>query len=593
MNKFFTDLLKKYGNLFVLILLFILLVACSWWLILPGLGVGHDLNHQARVFEMSIGLKEGVFPVIWSRNLTYGFGMPLFQFYAPLPYFFGGVMHLIGFDLAVSVKLMIVFANILTILGSYFLGKEVFKDKWAAIITAAALTMAPYRAVDLYVRTAISEGWAIAFLTLVLLGVAEIVNKKRFGWILMSVSFAGLILSHNLTALMSLPFIALFGIFYSFIQNGNWRNRARDVLKLLATGLVGLGLSAFYFIPALAEKGFTKVEAYTLGNYYDFRQHFLYVRQFIKPWGKWEYGGSGWGPNDEMSFFLGYGQLLVLGLSVIPIILFLKKRKALQKMTVLHVSIMMLTVFALALTLLKAQPIWELADFTAYFQFPWRLLAVAIIFISLLAGSVYTFISKKFSWIYFLLVFMLLVIINNKYFKSEKNIDDSRKFSNYSTVVKTATSENLFDYIPSNIIFLKKTPFAVFLDAEYSELTLPANSLFNTYLEGTYHPEILLDNSTKKVFNINMTGKTMMNMNIAYYPGWTVRVDGTVVETIHDEYGFLRFPLEQGKHQVIVQLEDTPVRFWSKIISLITVTLTILFFFFQMLRKNLTLNNRK
>lgn len=591
MNISVIAFLKKYGNLLVVTLLLVLLFACSWWLVLPGLGVGHDLNHQARVFEMSLGLREGVFPVIWSRNLTYGFGMPLFQFYAPLPYFFGGVMHLIGFNLALSVKLMIVFANILTILGSYFLGKELFKDKWAAVITAASLTMAPYRAVDLYVRTALSEGWAIAFLTMVLLGVARIVNKKRFGWILMSVSFAGLILSHNLTALMSVPFIALFGIFYSIIQNDNWRDRLKDIWRLLLAGVVGLGLSAFYFIPALAEKGFTKVEAYTLGNYYDFRQHFLYVRQFFDPWGKWEYGGSGWGPNDEMSFFLGYGQILVLGLSFIPFILFLRRRKALQKAASIHLSLILLTVFALFLTLLKAQPIWELANFTAYFQFPWRLLAVAIIFISLLAGSIHTFISKKYSWIYFLVIFTLLASINNKYFRSEKNIDDSRKFNNYSAVVKTATSENLFDYIPSDIIFLKKTPFAVFLDAEYSELTLPADALFKSYLTGTYDPEILVDNSTKKEFNINMTEDSMIVMNIAYYPGWTARVNGNKIETTHDEYGFLRFPLSEGQHHVTVELEDTPVRFWSKVISSITVAAMLLIVSLQI--KTSLAKNRK
>ena len=121
-----SSIIHNKSNLIQVVFLLVILFACSWSLLIPGLGSGHDLNHQARIFEMARGLKEGVFPVIWSENLGFGFGMPLFEFYAPLPYFFGAVWYIIGFNLTDSVKLMMLFANILTVLGAYFLGKEIF-----------------------------------------------------------------------------------------------------------------------------------------------------------------------------------------------------------------------------------------------------------------------------------------------------------------------------------------------------------------------------------------------------------------------------------------------------------------------------------
>lgn len=87
---------KKHHHLVISSLLLIILVATSWSLVRAGLGTGHDLNHQARIYEMAAGLREGDFPVIWSQNFAFGYGMPLFEFYAPLPYYFGAACYLLG-----------------------------------------------------------------------------------------------------------------------------------------------------------------------------------------------------------------------------------------------------------------------------------------------------------------------------------------------------------------------------------------------------------------------------------------------------------------------------------------------------------------
>lgn len=577
MFKFF----KLNLHWFILILL---IISTSWSLFYyHGLGVGHDLNHEARIFEMFKGLKDGAFPVIWSENLSYGYGMPLFEFYAPLPYFIGAIFYSVGFSLSQSVEAIILMANFLTLIGSYLLAKELFKNKWAAVLVAATIMLAPYRAVDLFVRSAISEVWAIAFLAYVLLGIVLIVKNKKAGIPTLVISFACLVLSHNLTALMSSPFIVIFAIFY-LLNNIGFNARALNMFfKLFFTGILSLGLSSFYFMPALIEKNFTKINEFTLSSYYDFHQHFLYIRQFLNPWGSWEYGGSGWGPNDEMSYFLGYGQLFILVLGIFQACWFIIKFKQTKnkQSLIFQISLLFLIGLSLFLTLLKAQKIWELFSFTAYFQFPWRLLSVSLIFIGLLAGNLYSFFNKRYKGIFFLVIFLLLIVINPRYFRSEKYEDHSAYYNNYAMRIRNETSNNLYDYVPINVNFFNKIGFYLYKNPDYTSLTVPPISIFNNGLISKYKANIIIDKSTKKVFSISLSEDESIVLNIAYYPGWTVKDGNKEINVTPNENGLISFNLSSGDHKIFLELKDTPIRFWSKVISSISLLILFIIIFFH------------
>ncbi len=569
--KLFT---KKYLSLF---LLTAVLIATSWSLLYKGLGFGHDLNHQARVFEMANGLVDGNFPVIWSKNLAYGYGMPLFEFYAPLPYFIGALFYIAGLNLTYSVEAIVLLANIFTIIGGYLLAKNLFKDKWAAVLVASVIALAPYRAVDLFVRTAISEAFAITFLPYVLLGIIWIVENKKFGWLMMSFSFAGLVLSHNLTALMSLPFLIAFAIFYLLLKAKFWQDGLAKMWRLLISGILGLGITAFYFIPALLEKDFTKINEFTLSSYYNFHQHFLYIRQFFEPWGAWEYGGSGWGPNDEMSYFLGFAQLAIIVFAIIQLVWFsskLKKFKNLKNALLMQLSFLILIAASLVLTLLKVEKLWELFSFTVYFQFPWRLLSVTLVFIGLLAGSSYLFLQKKHRLIYFSIIFSLLVIFNTRYFQSEKYVDYSAKYQDYASYIRSETSNNLYDYIPKDVSFFEKVGFYLYKNPKFLALNAPATSIFSSEFKTSFQPNLILDNSTKKEFSVSLPNEQNISLNIAYYPGWMVSSNGKNILLKADENGLVNFTLPSGEQNATIQFKDTPVRFWSKIISVLSLIFT-------------------
>ncbi len=79
--QFIVNFLKSYFVIIALILIFLL---SSYSFFQTSFFHVHDFTHGARIAEMARALDEGQFPVRWSANFGYGFGMPLFNFYLTL-----------------------------------------------------------------------------------------------------------------------------------------------------------------------------------------------------------------------------------------------------------------------------------------------------------------------------------------------------------------------------------------------------------------------------------------------------------------------------------------------------------------------------
>lgn len=189
-------------------ILFVILL--SFWAIRPlfvsGFFLMHDDTQPARAHQMAKALSFGQFPVRWVPDLGYGFGYPIFNFYAPLPYYIGGAFHLLGFDLLSATKLMFVFGILLAGVGMYFLVRELAGET-AGIVCSVLYMYAPYHAVNIYVRGAVGEFYAYGFLPFLLLGTYMIVkNCNLKGVVIASISFSCILLSHNILGMITLYF---------------------------------------------------------------------------------------------------------------------------------------------------------------------------------------------------------------------------------------------------------------------------------------------------------------------------------------------------------------------------------------------------
>lgn len=562
----------------VFLVLGIVFLASSYSLLNDKMFRVHDYIHAARIVEMSNALADGQFPVRWSDNFGYGFGMPLYEFYAPLPFYFGALFYFIGFNINWSIKLLFLASNLFTLWGAYLLGKKLF-GRMGGLLTATAMTLAPYRAVNLFVRGAISEAWGMMALPWILYSLILIVKDKKnskSSWLMLIISLVVLALSHNLTTLMFFPLSFLFILVYLLFGKGISKTSLILLAKIFASYVLAVGVASFYMIPALAENEATQIGS-ILSGYFHYSHHFLYIRQFFKP--NWLYGGSEWGPNDQISFFLGYGQLLAVGLIALYwlkdvlslVISMVKDRKTslisklikFVKSNFLGFWLLILIIISLFMSLLKSKYLWDTLPLLSYIQFPWRWLAPVTMLLAVMVGFVMAIKKSKLLFI----VILLVLLQNASYFHPKEYLENSVDF--YYTdelLIQRQMSDILPDYIPAQMD--TKLIQSMSQDLELADI------LLNEGLEY----DILVNRSHEKLVAVDLDSDTLLSFRVADYPGWKAEVDGQSTDIHVGELGNILVPVVAGQHKVGVYLAQSQVRMIADIVSLVSLVIMGLLF---------------
>lgn len=538
------------------LVLAVIVLASSWPLLSSQMFFTHDFVHGVRIAEMTRALHDGHFPVRWSSNFAYGYGMPLFEFYAPLPFYIGTLLYVLGFSLILSSKFLFLLPNIFTALGSYLLGRKL-STPWGGLLAAALITLAPYRGMNLFIRGAVSETWGILALVWILYSTVLVLEKKKYGGIVLVLSLVTLFLSHNLSVVIAAPFIAIWTVvllyLYSVKENTNfkqftWLKLGKYLTVFAGYYLLAIGLASFYLLPIYTEKDFTKVETATTGGYFDYKLHFLYIRQLFRT--EWGYGGSEWGPDDKLPFFLGYGQYFGLAVSGAGLAVgawwYGLKRKTLDNRNLWLLLISLIAVgVSLFMTLGKSQFIWDAVEFLKYIQFPWRYYAVMVVFLGLAATLSLQFLPKKVSSYLAVSIILITVSINWQYFRPEKYLEDAAVlYYDNPRRVQTHMSEILPDYIPKQMSSALAAPDRLVSCGEVACEQLNVTS----------------DLTHKKVFLLESSTTQSIQVSIANYPGWQATIDGIPTEVQTAKNGLLEITVPPGKHAISVFFGGTVIR---------------------------------
>ena len=572
---------KKLRQIILSFCFLLLFLASSWALLRADFFRFHDFTQGARIVEMSHAVQDNHFPVIWSENLGYGYGMPLFEFYGPLPYYVGAVVYLLGFSLIDSIKILFFISTLVTIFGSYYLGKKLFGTT-AGLLTSAAVTLAPYRAVNLYVRGALSESWGIMMLPLILLGIIKVIKREKFGWVIVVVSIFILLISHNLTALIFLPLSVIFAIGFFFIHNTTYADIRKNILatlsQLVGSYTLGFLLSSFYIVPAFLEKGFTRLESTVLGDYFDYKLHFVGLRQFITE--NWGYGGSTYGPEDGISFYLGFGQILGIFFCIYLLFLgvrtaYLKQKKlVIAENSLIYILILALTALALLLATAKTQFIWEQISLLSFLQFPWRYLSAGIVFLGLaVGGMVYLLPNKSYRFLY-TGIFICILLFNAQYFRPEEFSSNLSEYYYADTnQIRTQMSKTLPDYIPVQI-----------QTTEISPVALEGQVLYCQVLQNCeFSSELITNKVQEKTVKITTQVAENVVFSIGNFPGWSATVDNSVVPVTTSAEGYVQVLVPPGDHVVKVYLQQTTVRKTAALTSVfsLVIFLSVYFWYYK------------
>src|SRR3989344_3743586 len=224
----------------------------------------HDDLQVMRIFQMEKCFMDGQIPCRWVQDMGFGYGQPMFNYYSALPYYLGILIRLLTpLTIIGTVKLLFILSLVISAIGMYMLAKEFF-GKTGGIIASTLYILAPYRALDIYVRGALAESVSLAILPFLWYSTYKLIKKPTFA----KATFAALIIAfqlatHNVSTLMYFLPTAFWILF--------WISRNIDFKKiymLFFSGLLGVGLAAFFILPVIFEKSLIQDKFFTIDYFF-------------------------------------------------------------------------------------------------------------------------------------------------------------------------------------------------------------------------------------------------------------------------------------------------------------------------------------
>jgi hypothetical protein len=535
----------------VLLILVVLIIPTFYRLLRPGYFSMQDDLQAFRIHQMNECIKDVQIPCRWVPDAGYQYGYPQFNYYAPGVYYLGEIIHLLGIQFVDTVKILFILGYILSAITMYLLVRS-FLGRWPAIVSAMLYTYVPYKAVEVYVRGAMSEFWELAILPLVFWSSYQLIIKGKLKYIIwFSVSIGLLFITHNLITIIFLPIAAVWSLFWLLYEK-KWK----ALPKLIAAGALGIGLAAFFVLPVAFERQFAHVDS-ILSGYFDYRQHFVDLYQLFLS-NNWGYGSSELGPGDDLNLSTGIIHW-ILGLAAG--ILAWKNFKKKRKIALLAFLLLGIEVIVLFLMHLRSSFVWEILSILVWLQFPWRLMINSIFLLSILSG-IAVYLAGKGKYILGVVAIISAFVLYAGYFqpKDWQYISDKEKFS--GKLWEKQLTISIFDYLPI-----------------YAELPPPSRAPdYPEVLEGQLKFLDYKKGSNYQLGEVEVGKKALIRLPLFDFPGMVVKVDGKKVNHWSDDcrdqpycLGLITFNLSEGKHSIEAKLTNTPVRLMGNIISSLSI----------------------
>lgn len=527
---------------FLLLTILPLIVLRQWFL--PGLPQTHDAEaHISRSAVFAKSLKEGNILPRWGGSLNWTYGTPVIMFLYPgLPYVSALINLITNWTFIDIYKLLMVVTYVLS--GWFWFGwiRSLKFSFSVALVSSLFYLLAPYRLVNIFVRGALAEHIGFLWFPLLMwISTRYFQSQDRGKLILLAVFTAGLILSHNLSAVLYLPVVLIYPLVL--------RIKPALLIKYYLAVSGGFFLCAFFWLPVLLES------KYTLSNWmFDaqkgYRTNFIAFRQLI--WSPWGYGWSEPGIKDDgMSFQVGIAQWLVLTAGV-GLVWFLKKSRNLLKFGLGLVTV------GIFISLPISMKIWEAIPLLQKFQFPWRFLSLIVVG-SALASAV---VADKFKYSKIILFVLLIspILFTFSYWKISGLSNLTERFLTVDYVGTSDTGETSPIWA---VRFQERFPKSA-VEVVSSEGRVEINNV-----------DKLMQ---KHEFEVSASGNSRIVDNTLYFPGWTVYVDGEKTPIGYQDEnwrGLITFPVSAGNHKVKVIFEETRVRKLANMFSLVSLAILL------------------
>lgn len=509
-----------------------------------------SLSHLFRVWAFDEAMREGQLLPRWLLQFVFGYGYPLFNFYGPLLYYVAEVPKMLGADSLLALRFAVAASSGFAGLGAYLAGRR-FTGSVGGLVTSAAYVTAPYFQVDLTVRGAFPELLGMAILPFAILPLLSPPTRRTT--LLASIAIALLIFSHNAAAVLGLPVFTVIGLALAAFDP---IQRKARVVHLTIAIVLGLGLSAFFWLPATVE--FNAVWLGQQGALDSFIASLVAPRNLIQ--------------TSMYDYREVPGQFHQAGLAQVGVALagavfaFRGRRGTLIGALGLGIAFLMTDLSA---------PLWRLLPFATLMAFPWRMQSIFALTTALLAGwsislgsvrrssDLPTFRGSPFHAVAALIAIVVLGI------DGLGNVAPGRldigggdieaahfaRFDRYSGFIGTTSP---VQFLPRRVgVEPEKIPTVLVQDRAAPE-----------------YPDVRLVSKTSTSLRLatNSQSASSITLSTFDFAGWSAKVDGRAIAvTDSDPLGLITVPVPAGNHDVMMEFGDTPVRQIGVVLSILSV----------------------
>jgi hypothetical protein len=503
---------------------------------------GHDLVwHVSRVLQWHRGLTEGVLYPRFLHDVYAGYGGPVMVFIPPLPYALTEVLVAAGIGPVFALELGVALFLVVGAVGMYFFARPTLGGP-AATLSAAAYVIAPYRLLDAYVRLAYSELLATALLPFVLMAMRRVVTRPGGPAVVGgALGTASIILTHASSTVFCLPLSVAYGLWC--IRSLETGQRRQAVVRLGSALILGMALSAFYAGPALLEQRYSKLPD-AFSSTYQPHEHLLWPAQLIES--DWDYGLSIPGPDDTMSFQLGWVHALAL---VAAAWLAFRGRTPVRDEMRFWLAA---AVVALFFMLQVSSWFWQVMPFVSVIQWPWRLMVIVALASSLAVGATVRLISDTAQGSQTALAVAIIALMLPSYFPFT--------FPAYPRFLDSHISPDMArnpEFLRSETMFMPK-------GAQIDTSPGPRAAV----IDGSADLEIVDDRTHLLVARVVARGPAAIRFRVFDFPGWRASGEGESSAIRRDEIDAIVIDVQDGWQLVTLRYGPTRQTRGAQVVSL-------------------------
>lgn len=561
------------------LLLVLALCLFTLWPLLqnPGLPNGTDtLYHIYRVAEMDRSWSHGLLMPRWAETFYFGYGSPLFNYYASLTYFITSIlMRLFSIDPVNALRVLIVLCMLIGGGGMYLFMRDRV-SKLAGVLAAVCYVYTPYFVYkEPYARGDFPELLALALLPFILWRFERFLQSGRLHDFVFAGVCAGLVvITHNLMALVITVLLTAWLCWNVLTRTISFQ---RFILAGTAVAL-GIALTAFFWLPALMETSAVQFANLITLAELDFRNFFVPLSQLLAPTPRLDGGAI----NGLLPLLhIGQAQWVFALVGVVGLVIM--HRRVLRSSVIIR-TMLFFALMAVALIFLVTPGslfIWQILRPLAFLQFPWRFLGPIAFCLAVLAGMNAVWLEKLPVRAAQLIIVVLIVLpiftaMPLFYVPEWTNTSVNTSIEGYhraeTSGLQMATTYSS-EYLPVSV-FTVPSPTARLLD-DYAD-GYPVDKVHREVLPEGVTVEPLEHSPQHDLWRVIADIPFTMEVLTFDYAGWQAEVDGVNVPIRpSDPHGLITFDVPAGDHNVRVFLGHTPARTIGIGISIVAVLVAI------------------